>query len=44
MQAIIATDRDAALAGMTLSDVPYPHMAENDVVVECTRPGSPLVS
>ncbi|MBX8688875.1 MULTISPECIES: NADP-dependent oxidoreductase [Mycobacteriaceae] len=33
MQAVIANDRDAGFAGLSLSDVPYPHAAENDVIV-----------
>lgn len=39
MQAITVSDRDAGLAGMTLSDVPYPHLAENDVVVRVHTAG-----
>ncbi|CQD14866.1 NADPH:quinone reductase [Mycolicibacterium conceptionense] len=33
MQAIITSDRAAGFAGLSLSDVPYPHAAENDVIV-----------
>jgi NADPH:quinone reductase-like Zn-dependent oxidoreductase len=33
MQAIAVRDRDAGLAGLSLTDVPYPHAAENDVIV-----------
>lgn len=33
MQAITVRDRDAGVAGLSLTDVPYPHAAENDVVV-----------
>ncbi|MGQ5664122.1 NADP-dependent oxidoreductase, partial [Streptomyces sp. ECR2.10] len=33
MQAITVRDRDAGLAGMSLTDMPYPHAAENDVIV-----------
>jgi NADPH:quinone reductase-like Zn-dependent oxidoreductase len=39
VQAISVSDRGAGLAGMTLSDVPYPHMAENDVVVRVHTAG-----
>ena len=31
MQAITVRDHDAGLAGMSLTDMPYPHAAENDV-------------
>ncbi|WP_187285804.1 NADP-dependent oxidoreductase [Streptomyces sp. ME109] len=33
MQAITVRDRDVGLAGMSLTDMPYPHAAENDVIV-----------
>jgi hypothetical protein len=33
MQAIAARDREAGLAGLSLTDLPYPRAAENDVVV-----------
>lgn len=33
MQAIIARDRAAGTAGLSLADMPYPHAAENDVIV-----------
>ncbi|CRZ16982.1 NADP-dependent oxidoreductase [Mycolicibacterium neworleansense] len=33
MQAVITGDRAAGFAGLSLSEVPYPHAAENDVVV-----------
>lgn len=39
MQAITVNDRDAGLAGLTLSEVPYPHMAENEVVVRVHAAG-----
>ncbi len=39
MQAITVSDRDAGLAGLTLSELPYPHMAENDVVVRVHAAG-----
>jgi NADPH:quinone reductase-like Zn-dependent oxidoreductase len=33
MKAITAQDRDAGVGGLTLTDLPYPHAAENDVIV-----------
>ncbi|QRY52989.1 NADP-dependent oxidoreductase [Mycolicibacterium septicum] len=33
MQAVITSDRAAGIAGLSLSEVPYPHAAENDVIV-----------
>jgi NADPH:quinone reductase-like Zn-dependent oxidoreductase len=33
MQAIVATDRAAGAAGISLAEMPYPHAAENDVIV-----------
>ncbi len=39
MQAIIVADQDAGLAGLRMSSVPYPHMAENDVVVRVHAAG-----
>ncbi|MFI0899195.1 NADP-dependent oxidoreductase [Streptomyces sp. NPDC020983] len=39
MQAITVQDRDAGTAGLTLSEVPYPHAAENDVVVRVHAAG-----
>jgi NADPH:quinone reductase-like Zn-dependent oxidoreductase len=33
MHAIVARDRAAGMRGLTLTDVPYPHAVENDVVV-----------
>ncbi|MFJ3824125.1 NADP-dependent oxidoreductase [Streptomyces nodosus] len=39
MQAITVRDRDAGLAGMSLTDMPYPHAAENDVVVQVHAAG-----
>ncbi|MFB7135535.1 NADP-dependent oxidoreductase [Streptomyces sp. NPDC056237] len=39
MQAITARDRDAGLAGLSLSDMPYPHAAENDVIVRVYAAG-----
>ncbi|MGW4908938.1 NADP-dependent oxidoreductase [Streptomyces sp. NPDC004270] len=39
MQAITAPDRDAGVSGLTLTDRPYPHAAENDVVVRVHAAG-----
>jgi NADPH:quinone reductase-like Zn-dependent oxidoreductase len=39
MQAITAQDRDAGPSGLTLTDLPYPHAAENDVVVRVHAAG-----
>ncbi|GGT01354.1 NADP-dependent oxidoreductase [Streptomyces chromofuscus] len=39
MQAIIVRDRNAGLAGLSLTDMPYPHAAENDVVVRVHAAG-----
>ncbi|MCV7067023.1 NADP-dependent oxidoreductase [Mycolicibacterium farcinogenes] len=39
MQAITVSDRDAGIAGLSLTDVPYPHAAENDVVVRVHAAG-----
>jgi NADPH:quinone reductase-like Zn-dependent oxidoreductase len=33
MQAIIVSDREAGIAGLSLADLPYPQAASNDVVV-----------
>jgi NADPH:quinone reductase-like Zn-dependent oxidoreductase len=33
MQAIVAKDRTAGAAGLSLAEMPYPHAAENDVIV-----------
>ena len=33
MQAVTTRDRAAGAAGLTLSDIPHPHAAENDVIV-----------
>ncbi|ANI42864.1 NADP-dependent oxidoreductase [Mycolicibacterium vaccae] len=33
MQAITVEDRDAGVGGLTLTERPYPHAAENDVIV-----------
>ncbi|GAA5016963.1 NADP-dependent oxidoreductase [Streptomyces siamensis] len=39
MQAITAPGRDAGVSGLTLTDLPYPHAAENDVVVRVHAAG-----
>ncbi|MFC5204667.1 NADP-dependent oxidoreductase [Streptomyces kaempferi] len=39
MKAITALDRDAGVSGLTLTDLPYPHAAENDVIVRVHAAG-----
>ena len=39
MRAITARDRSAGAAGLALSDIPHPHMAENDVIVRVHAAG-----
>ncbi|MFE7169953.1 NADP-dependent oxidoreductase [Streptomyces sp. NPDC057616] len=39
MRAITAPDREAGITGLTLADLPYPHAAENDVVVRVHAAG-----
>ena len=39
MRAITVRDRDAGVGGLTLTDMPYPHAAENDVVVRVHAAG-----
>ena len=39
MQAITVRDRSAGAAGLTLSDIPYPHAAENDLIVRVYAAG-----
>jgi len=39
MRAITVHDRDAGTAGLSLTDLPYPHAAENDVVVRVHAAG-----
>ena len=39
MQAIIVRDRDAGIGGLTLTDLPHPHAAENDVIVRVHAAG-----
>ncbi|MGW5605509.1 NADP-dependent oxidoreductase [Streptomyces sp. NPDC003753] len=39
MQAITVRDRNAGLGGMSLTDMPHPHAAENDVIVRVHAAG-----
>ncbi|BBY18123.1 NADP-dependent oxidoreductase [Mycolicibacterium litorale] len=39
MQAITVRDRDAGVGGLTLTELPYPHAAENDVIVRVHAAG-----
>ena len=39
MKAIVARDRDAGLAGLSLTDLPHPHASENDVIVRVHAAG-----
>ncbi|RSN17805.1 NADPH:quinone reductase [Streptomyces sp. WAC 01325] len=39
MHAITVKDRDAGVSGLTFTEVPHPHAAENDVVVEVHAAG-----
>jgi NADPH:quinone reductase-like Zn-dependent oxidoreductase len=39
MQAISVRDRDAGIGGLSLTDMPYPHAAENDVIVQVHAAG-----
>ena len=39
MEAIAVRDRDAGLAGLSLTNLPYPHAAENDVIVRVHAAG-----
>ncbi len=39
MKAITARDRDPGVGGLTLTDLPYPHAAENDVIVRVHAAG-----
>lgn len=39
MKAVTVSDREAGLAGMTIEELPYPHAAENDVVVQVHAAG-----
>ena len=45
MKAITVRDRGAGAGGMSLTDVPYPHAAENDVIVRVhAAPGLPALA
>lgn len=39
MRAITVWDREAGISGLTLTDLPYPHAAENDVIVRVHAAG-----
>lgn len=39
MRAVVARERDAGVNGLALSDMPYPHAAENDVIVQVHAAG-----
>ncbi|MEW2383814.1 NADP-dependent oxidoreductase [Micromonospora sp. NPDC047707] len=39
MQAITVRDREAGLAGLTLTELPHPHLAENEVMVRVHAAG-----
>src|SRR3954466_6751307 len=39
MRAITVRDRDAGVGGLALTDMPYPHAAENDVIVRVHAAG-----
>ncbi|HEX5205051.1 MAG TPA: NADP-dependent oxidoreductase [Actinoplanes sp.] len=39
MRAIIAPDREAGVGGLTLTEMPYPYAAENDVIVRVHAAG-----
>jgi hypothetical protein len=39
MQAITVRDRDAGIGGLSLTDMPYPQAAENDVIVRVHAAG-----
>ncbi|WP_327287377.1 NADP-dependent oxidoreductase [Streptomyces sp. NBC_01198] len=39
MQAITVRDRDAGVGGLTLTELPHPHAAENDVIVRVHAAG-----
>ncbi|MFF4829132.1 NADP-dependent oxidoreductase [Streptomyces sp. NPDC001312] len=39
MQAVAVRDRAAGVEGMSLTEVPYPHLAENDVIVRVHAAG-----
>ncbi len=39
MRAITVRDREAGIGGLSLTDLPYPHAAENDVIVQVHAAG-----
>ena len=39
MRAIAVRDHDAGVGGLSLTDVPYPHAAQNDVIVRVHAAG-----
>jgi len=39
MQAVTVQDLDAAVDGLSFTDVPYPHAAQNDVIVRVHAAG-----
>src|ERR1700741_4684728 len=39
MQAITVSDRDAGVAGLSLTELPYPRASENDVIVRVHAAG-----
>ncbi len=39
MQAITVRDREAGVGGLSLTDIPYPHAAQNDVIVRVHAAG-----
>ena len=39
MQAITVSDREAGVAGLKLTDLPYPVASENDVIVQVHAAG-----
>ena len=39
MRAITVQDREAGIVGLTLTELPYPHAAENDVIVQVHAAG-----
>lgn len=44
MQAITVKDRDAGVAGLTLTDMPYPEAADSEVIVRVHAAGFTPVS
>src|SRR5690242_9985492 len=39
MKAVVARDRAAGIGGLALAEIPYPHAAENDVIVRVYAAG-----